>query len=226
MNKISGIYAIRHAETGKVYIGSSINIKQRWNAHKSALQKNIHDNEHLQNAWNKYGKEAFVFEILEEDVSEELFENKENDYIVKYRIASKETNIFDNEKGYNMCWSGREGCVDPAKYKRGEEHHLYGRKSPKKGKTYEEMYGEEKARKLRDGVVESNKGNKKGAANKGNCAWNKGLEGEELKKFYKNGGLVPPRLFGYRWINNGEKQGKLPPNKELPEGWKFGGLKR
>jgi len=33
--------------------------------HFSKLRCNKHVNQHLQNAWNKYGKESFEFEVLE-----------------------------------------------------------------------------------------------------------------------------------------------------------------
>lgn len=64
MNKISGIYKIINKINGKFYIGSSIDIKSRFYNHKSQLNKNIHDNQHLQNAWNKYKKDNFDFIII------------------------------------------------------------------------------------------------------------------------------------------------------------------
>lgn len=63
--KIAGIYKISCSANSKFYIGSSINIKTRFKQHKSKLEKNCHDNQHLQNAWNKYGAGSFTFEILE-----------------------------------------------------------------------------------------------------------------------------------------------------------------
>lgn len=60
----SGIYKITNTKNGMFYIGSSVNIKRRWSHHKSELKNNRHHNQYLQNAYNKYGKECFVFEIL------------------------------------------------------------------------------------------------------------------------------------------------------------------
>lgn len=60
-----GIYRIYNILNLKTYIGSSINIKRRFTTHKYHLNKNGHHCEHLQRAWNKYGKEYFKFEILE-----------------------------------------------------------------------------------------------------------------------------------------------------------------
>lgn len=61
---LSGIYKITCLSNNKTYIGSSKNCNVRYNQHTYKLNKGKHKNQHLQNAWNKYGKENFVFEIL------------------------------------------------------------------------------------------------------------------------------------------------------------------
>lgn len=61
----SGIYKIENVANGKVYIGSSNNIERRWQKHKALLRHNKHQNRHLQNAWNKYGEDRFIFSIVE-----------------------------------------------------------------------------------------------------------------------------------------------------------------
>lgn len=61
----SGIYTITCKANGKRYIGSAVNITLRWNSHKSHLNRNIHANAKLQNAWNKYGPDEFEFSVLE-----------------------------------------------------------------------------------------------------------------------------------------------------------------
>lgn len=67
-----GIYKILNLITNDFYIGSAINLDMRKHRHFSQLKLNNHPNKHLQNAYNKYGIENFVFEILE------TIENKEN----------------------------------------------------------------------------------------------------------------------------------------------------
>ena len=129
----SGIYSITHISSGKRYIGSSINIKQRWNAHRSALNRELCDNPHLQNAWTKYGKDNFLFEIIEDNILSTLLEDKENEYIAKYGIGTVGSNVFDSTKGFNTTWAGRTGCVDANKQKSGKDHHLFGKTSSKKG---------------------------------------------------------------------------------------------
>jgi group I intron endonuclease len=67
----SGIYCIRSLANNKCYIGSAKNFSLRKNEHFYELRNNKHANIHLQNSWNKYGENNFIFEILcyVEDVS-------------------------------------------------------------------------------------------------------------------------------------------------------------
>jgi group I intron endonuclease len=62
---LSGIYQIKNSVNNKIYIGSSINLKQRFNDHKKLLRYNKHPNQHLQSSWTKYGESNFEFKILE-----------------------------------------------------------------------------------------------------------------------------------------------------------------
>ncbi len=62
--KKSGIYRIRNVHDNNAYIGSSVNLFERQQSHISTLERRIHANSHLQNAWNKYGMHSFVFEVL------------------------------------------------------------------------------------------------------------------------------------------------------------------
>lgn len=64
-NSVSGIYAIVNKINGNRYVGSAVDITQRWRQHTYRLRKNNHHSKHLQSAWNKYGKEAFDFIVLE-----------------------------------------------------------------------------------------------------------------------------------------------------------------
>jgi len=89
----SGIYKIENKTNGKMYIGSSVNIKYRFKKHKEGLKSNKHYNKHLQHSWNKYGKDAFVFSVVEyvEDVNNLIA--REQFWIDKY----------DFDMLYNIC---------------------------------------------------------------------------------------------------------------------------
>lgn len=73
----SGIYTIENILTKKLYVGYTQNFKERFDNHKSTLNRNIHGNEHLQRAWNKYGQSNFSFEILT-TCSSDILESEEH----------------------------------------------------------------------------------------------------------------------------------------------------
>jgi group I intron endonuclease len=60
----SGIYIIRNKTNGNVYIGSTSSFSKRKNRHFRYLRTGRHENKHLQNAFNKYGEDAFEFIIV------------------------------------------------------------------------------------------------------------------------------------------------------------------
>ena len=60
----SGIYKITNVINNKCYIGSARIIKYRIKEHFRMLDKDSHHSKKLQNAYNKYGKENFVFDVL------------------------------------------------------------------------------------------------------------------------------------------------------------------
>lgn len=47
---MSGIYKITNTKTGKIYIGSAVDLRRRLYAHLKSLRRNSHDNTYLQNA--------------------------------------------------------------------------------------------------------------------------------------------------------------------------------
>ncbi len=60
----TGIYEISNVINGKRYIGSAIDLRIRKHTHFSELKYRRHYNGHLQNSYNKHGREAFQFKIL------------------------------------------------------------------------------------------------------------------------------------------------------------------
>lgn len=64
--RVSGVYKITHIESGKVYIGQSVNIGNRWKQHarRGAGAESLTANK-LYPAMLEYGLESFQFEIVE-----------------------------------------------------------------------------------------------------------------------------------------------------------------
>jgi group I intron endonuclease len=63
--KSGGIYRIVNLVNGKVYIGSALRFRTRFNEHRWRLRRGRHHSPRLQRAWDKYGEDAFRFEVVE-----------------------------------------------------------------------------------------------------------------------------------------------------------------
>jgi group I intron endonuclease len=124
---ICGIYCIENLINNKKYVGKSIDIENRFSEHIYKLNKNIHRNDYLQNAWNKYGGNNFKFYIIKKCSQDKL--NKTEIYYIK-KLKTK----FHN--GYNLT-DGGEGLNNPSEdvrkkigenhdYPKGENHPFYG----------------------------------------------------------------------------------------------------
>jgi len=94
MNKC-GIYKITCNDNKKYYIGSSVDIQKRWCRHKRELNRNIHTNKYLQNAWNKYGNNSFTFEVICECCEDTLL-------IIEQQYLDN-TQCYDKSIGFNVC---------------------------------------------------------------------------------------------------------------------------
>ncbi len=62
-----GVYKITSKiHSSHYYIGSSVNISERWRLHLLKLRQQTHHNRNLQHHFNKYGASDLQFEILQE----------------------------------------------------------------------------------------------------------------------------------------------------------------
>jgi group I intron endonuclease len=98
-----GIYKIHHKDTGKSYVGLSVDIFKRWKEHSNFWEKKEKWSV-IKKALHKHGLENFTFTILEECSKEEL-----NDREIHW---IKELNT-QAPNGYNMT-AGGGGCPDPS----------------------------------------------------------------------------------------------------------------
>ena len=93
----SGIYKLTNQLDGKVYIGQSVNIKDRWGTHiKMGLGAETPSRNKLYSAMLKDGVENFTFEVLEECPSSQL--NEREKFYIDFFSSS--------EYGYNSTRGG------------------------------------------------------------------------------------------------------------------------
>ena len=159
MAKNSCIYKITNILNGKIYVGSAIDFIQRKSLHISQLNKNKHHSKYLQNSWNKYGMDKFIFEIIESIEILDLLLTREQFYLDNLLFANLNDNRF-NELGYNICriagnWLGqhhskesklkislknmnrvisdetRKKMRESSTHIKGKEHSCYGKKMNK-----------------------------------------------------------------------------------------------
>lgn len=134
MEYISGIYKIKNIVNNKIYIGSSNNIHKRKNEHFSALKNGTHCNSHLQRAYNFYGENNFIFEIIEACEEIDLLK-VEQKYLDEY---------FDN--GIN-CYNENPIANKPPSQK-GKTPWNKGKNKIYSKKTLEKMSESKKNKKL------------------------------------------------------------------------------
>jgi len=96
----AAVYKITNIKTGTTYIGQSTAYRNRWANHKWNLRHNRHGNKQLQEDWDKYGEEAFIYEVIEKlpcDISRDVLLKKESEQIKKYLNEGKR--LYNKEGG-------------------------------------------------------------------------------------------------------------------------------
>jgi group I intron endonuclease len=92
--KTSGIYAIEHIPSNRMYIGSSHNMAVRIAQHLNHLNSDKHHSKYLQNAWNKYPEDEFHAIVLEVVTSQS-------------KLVEREQFWIDNYNSYRIGFNGR-----------------------------------------------------------------------------------------------------------------------
>jgi group I intron endonuclease len=98
--KEAGVFQIRNTVNSKVFLGSSLNLQGPLNSHRFMLGIGSHRNKPLQNDWNEFGANAFVFEILEKVKDEPGFDIGDELTLLE-QIWIEKLQPF-GEKGYNV----------------------------------------------------------------------------------------------------------------------------
>lgn len=96
-SKFGGVYKIYNKVNGHIYIGSTSCFKKRHYQHSKALSENTHSNKHLQNSYNLYGHESFVFEVIEK---------------ITVSPGEEEKFMIAEQKLIDLHWDGGIACYN------------------------------------------------------------------------------------------------------------------
>lgn len=88
------VYALRHNPTGKIYVGSTLNVDERIQQHILALRNNRHNVPNMQNDYNKFGEDYSVC-ILQDHLLPDALRTK-FEHLYMTILGTR-----DPEKGYN-----------------------------------------------------------------------------------------------------------------------------
>lgn len=91
-----GIYKIMNNANAKLYIGSALNMRKRAKLHFYSLDRGNHHNDYLQKAYNKYGRYAFEYSVIEIVRCPKLLIERE-----QYWLDT--TMSYEPGNGYNIC---------------------------------------------------------------------------------------------------------------------------
>ena len=108
MNSI-GIYRISLPD-GRCYIGQSVNVEKRWNAHRSDLRRGVNHSPYFVRAWDKYGEAAFSFEIVEP--------YGDSNQPIKEWLSVREQHWMDS---LNACFNGRPAAESMLGFRHSSE---------------------------------------------------------------------------------------------------------
>ena len=125
------IYQITNMLTGDFYIGSAQSFARREWQHRYHLRRGDHKNPHMQASWNKYGEEAFVFEIIEGAADGSDILELENKYLHECVGRDDCFNVNKDAKlsrlGQTLSEDSRAKISANRKGKgSGENHYRYG----------------------------------------------------------------------------------------------------
>lgn len=134
----SGIYTIANQINGKVYVGSSNNLRGRWRTHLQRLRQGTHHSVKLQRAWFKYGEAAFVFAVIEPVEEENLLVREQ------YWLDT----LAAVDRGYNICRTAgsTRGRVMPESQRQAVSMRFKG--VPKAEETRQKMAAWQKGRPM------------------------------------------------------------------------------
>ena len=99
--KPAGVFQVKNTISGKVLLGSSLNLEGALNGHRFSLTIGSHRNTALQHDWNSYGSDPFAFEVLEMvKISDSPYFNLSDELTLLEQIWIEQLQPF-GQRGYN-----------------------------------------------------------------------------------------------------------------------------
>jgi hypothetical protein len=96
-----GVFQIKNTVSGKIFMGTSMDLPAILRRYRFALDMNGHPNKALQEDWNSLGPEAFAFEILEEIDAEKIPQDKWPRAVAELEEKWQARLTPYNDKGYH-----------------------------------------------------------------------------------------------------------------------------
>ena len=187
------IYKITNIKNNKFYIGKTKNMKKRWNSHKRN-SKDVNNKTHLYNAMREDGVENFIIEELFHVFNESDLDDIETYFIKKYDAIKQGYNILPGGEGGHFSEKNREISS-----------------KLRKGKTFEEQFGEERAKDIKERKNKASSESLKGR----NITWGEKVSVTLLEKHKSNTQFHQSVIETNRKI--GEKRRGIPREKHTQE---------
>ncbi len=125
----SGIYCILNSDSGKVYIGSAMNLAKRKSDHFCHLRRSDHKNSKLQKSFLKHGESQFSFHLLEQVQDKKDLVGREQFWIDIFE-PSERYNIAQNAGSTLGYRHGDEALKKISRRSAGENNPNYGKRGP------------------------------------------------------------------------------------------------
>ncbi|MFN9972521.1 MAG: NUMOD3 domain-containing DNA-binding protein [Phycisphaerae bacterium] len=141
------IYKITNIVNDMIYVGQTKNFEHREYLHKFYLKKQNHYNKHLQWSWNKYGSDAFKFEVIDTCLLLEVADDLERYWVNHYKSSDRNFGFNKNSGGNGKKKVSQEtkdllskiNKENPTKPMLGKKHSLDSRKKMMKKKHSEQV---------------------------------------------------------------------------------------
>jgi hypothetical protein len=97
----AGVFRITNAANGKIFLGKGMNVRGILNSQQAQLQFGAHQNRGLQQDYNQFGTEKFVFEVIDQLDAADKSPQEMQDDLATLEVLWLEKLQPYGERGYN-----------------------------------------------------------------------------------------------------------------------------